>query len=101
MSNTTQEFPAFVRMADAGPARSSRLVIVDGAPGGMDARARSDPARLNRPGAKEPWDVLDERLRLREDVLCEEVWSLEEHEHPTDCLLPISGIRHPHFHPAR
>jgi hypothetical protein len=38
MSNTTQEFSAFVRLANADPAKSPKVVIVDGAQGGMDAR---------------------------------------------------------------
>lgn len=62
MSNTTQEFSAFVRIANADPARSPSLVIVDGAQGGMDAKAWAVSGRPDRAGARNPWDVLDDRL---------------------------------------
>jgi hypothetical protein len=57
MSNTTQEFSAFVRLADADPDKSPMVVIVDGAQGGMTANAWANP------GARNPWEVLDRRLR--------------------------------------
>jgi len=63
MSNTTQEFSAFVPLASADPARSPQLVIVDGAQGGMDAKAWAVSGRPDRPNSRNPWDVLDERLR--------------------------------------
>ncbi|MBM4088017.1 MAG: SGNH/GDSL hydrolase family protein [Planctomycetes bacterium] len=63
MSNTTQEFSMFVLLANADSAKSPNVVIVDGAQGGMDARAWADPGSVNRPGARTPWDVLDERLQ--------------------------------------
>jgi hypothetical protein len=44
MSNTTQEFSKFKEMADADPAKSPRVVIVDGAQGGRDAARWSDAA---------------------------------------------------------
>jgi hypothetical protein len=43
MSNTTQEFSAFKPMADADPAKDSRLVVVDGAQGGVTALDWSSP----------------------------------------------------------
>jgi hypothetical protein len=56
MSNTTQEFSAFKRIADADPAKSSHLVIVDGAQGGQAAEQwAAVDAR--------PWGVADQRLR--------------------------------------
>lgn len=63
MSNTTQEFSAFVRLASADPAKSPKLVIVDGAQGGMDARAWAASGRPARPDSRNPWEVLDERLQ--------------------------------------
>ena len=44
MSNTTQEFSKFKELADADPAKSPRVVIVDGAQGGRDAARWSDAA---------------------------------------------------------
>jgi hypothetical protein len=55
MSNTTQEFSAFKRIADADARKSPALTIVDGAQGGQDAEIVKDPnARF--------WTVVDRRL---------------------------------------
>ncbi len=56
MSNTTQEFSAFKPMADADPSRDPRLVIVDGAQGGMTALDWSSTGCSC-------WSVLEQRLR--------------------------------------
>lgn len=72
MSNTTQEFSAFVRLANADPAKSPQVVIVDGAQGGMDAKAWAVSGRPDQPGSRNPWDVLDDRLR-QADVADEQV----------------------------
>jgi hypothetical protein len=63
MSNTTQEFSAFVRLANADAEKSPKVVIVDGAQGGMDARAWAELDKANRPGAVDPWTALDRRLQ--------------------------------------
>ena len=44
MSNATQEFSAFKRLADADPRKSASVTIVDGAQGGQDAVRISNPA---------------------------------------------------------
>jgi hypothetical protein len=62
MSNTTQEFSAFVRLANADREKSPKVVIVDGAQGGMDARAWAEPDKINRPNTVDPWTTLDRRL---------------------------------------
>lgn len=63
MSNTTQEFSTFMRLAKADREISRHVVLVDGAQGGMDSQAWADPVRGSRTnGKKNPWDVLDERL---------------------------------------
>jgi lysophospholipase L1-like esterase len=55
MSNTTQEFQAFKRLADADPRKSPSVLVVDGAQGGHDAERIKDPsARF--------WSVIDQRL---------------------------------------
>ncbi len=56
MSNTTQEFSAFMPMANADPQKHPRLVVVDGAQGGMTA------ADWLNPGCS-CWAALDNRLR--------------------------------------
>jgi PKD domain len=43
MSNTTQEFSIFVRLANSDRAKNPQLVIVDGAQGGQDASRWTDP----------------------------------------------------------
>ena len=43
MSNTTQEFSAFQRLAATDPDKSPSLVTVDGAQGGMTAARIKDP----------------------------------------------------------
>jgi len=55
MSNTTQEFQIFKRLADADPRKNPRVTIVDGAQGGQDAIRSSDPAAPF-------WQVVDQRL---------------------------------------
>ena len=55
MSNTTQEFSAFKRLADADREKSSNLVIVDGAQGGQTAQIWATQNSL--------WQELDSRLQ--------------------------------------
>jgi hypothetical protein len=55
MSNTTQEFSAFVPLARTDPARDTHLAVVDGAQGGQTASAWSHPACPC-------WTVLEQRL---------------------------------------
>lgn len=63
MSNTTQEFSTFMRLAKADREISRHVALIDGAQGGMDSQAWADPVRGSRTnGKKNPWDVLDERL---------------------------------------
>src|SRR6266700_3827095 len=44
MSNTTQEWQAFVQLARANASRNPALTIVDGAQGGQDAEIVKDPS---------------------------------------------------------
>jgi len=62
MSNTTQEFSEFVRIANADAAKSSNVVIVDCAQGGMEVMRWATAAGANATGPN-PWRTLDERLR--------------------------------------
>jgi hypothetical protein len=55
MSNTTQEFSAFVPLANGDAERDSHLVVVDGAQGGQTAGVWADPTSM-------PWTVVDMRL---------------------------------------
>ncbi|HUT95760.1 MAG TPA: hypothetical protein VMY37_40270 [Thermoguttaceae bacterium] len=63
MSNTTQEFSAFVRLANADPAKSPNVVIVEGAQGGMEASDWAYPEKRFRQERPSPWDVLDRRFQ--------------------------------------
>lgn len=56
MSNTTQEFQAFLALASGDPAKDPRLSIVDGAQGGQTA------ADWANPGCQ-CWTTLDTRIR--------------------------------------
>jgi hypothetical protein len=58
MSNTTQEFQAFMKLATDDPDNSPALKLVDGAMGGWDAR------RVSRP-AGGYWTAVDRRLRAQ------------------------------------
>ncbi|HSH95997.1 MAG TPA: hypothetical protein VK968_17760 [Roseimicrobium sp.] len=56
MSNTTMEYSRFKQLADADPARSPRVVLIDGAQGGQTGLRWADP--------KSPlWQKVDERLQ--------------------------------------
>jgi len=61
MSNTTQEFSTFQRIADADPNKSPQVTIVDCAQGGQAARQWAYPQA--GPGGLTPWDVMDQRLK--------------------------------------
>jgi Cu/Ag efflux protein CusF len=61
MSNTTQEFSAFKRLADADKEKSPRLVIVDGAQGSMSANRIVNPD--DKGTGTKYWDTVDDRLR--------------------------------------
>jgi hypothetical protein len=60
MSNTTQEFEVFQQIANADPAKNRRLVIVDGAQGGMTASRIVNPD--DHAGGTQYWSTVDERL---------------------------------------
>ena len=64
MSNTTQEFSRFKRLADSDSAKSSSVVIVDCAQDGMEASMwakEEDEAGIF--GNQNPWNVQRDRLR--------------------------------------
>jgi len=56
MSNTTQEFSTFVRLAQSDSVRDADVVVVDGAQGGQDARDWSDPKHAT-------WSQVENRLK--------------------------------------
>lgn len=62
MSNTTQEFSQFMRLASADKTKSSDVVIFDGAQGGMEALAWAKPESITRGQGRDPWATLDQRL---------------------------------------
>lgn len=61
MSNTTQEFSTFKRLADADKDKNPALVLVDGAQGGMTAARIKDPD--DKGSGTKYWDVVDQRLK--------------------------------------
>jgi hypothetical protein len=60
MSNTTQEFSTFVRIANPDPSRNPRLVIVDGAQGGMSADRILNPN--DGSSGTQFWTTVNQRL---------------------------------------
>src|SRR5262249_10490643 len=72
MSNTTQEFRAFMRLAARDPDTSPSVVLVDGAQGGMEASAWANPEKVTRAGRPDPWSVRDCGLQQAE-VTAEQV----------------------------
>ena len=103
MSNTTQEFSAFKRIADADARKNPVLTIVDGAQGGQDAEIVKDPnARF--------WAVVDQRLGAAgataaqvRAVWLKEAIARESNPFPADAkrlkadLAAIVGILHIRF----
>jgi len=93
MSNTTQEFSAFKRLADADPRKASDVTIVDGARGGQDAEIVKDPnARF--------WSVVEQRLQLAgaTDAQVQAVWlkeaiARESEPFPTDATQLENDLR--------
>ncbi|MEX0716103.1 MAG: hypothetical protein WD066_05935 [Planctomycetaceae bacterium] len=63
MSNTTQEFSQFVRLANESGKKSPRVVLVDGAQGGMEAQSWAEAGAARGGRRVDPWEVLDQRLR--------------------------------------
>ena len=59
MSNCTQEFSAFKALADRDSQRDPRVLLVDGAQGGMTAARIQDP---ESPEGRRYWATSDERL---------------------------------------
>lgn len=62
MSNTTQEFQAFMRLASQEPVKSASVVIVDGAQGGMEASDWAKPEERYQKERPDPWTTLARRL---------------------------------------
>lgn len=60
MSNTTQEFSMFQNLAARDEEKNPRVVLVDGAQGGMTAAVIQN---LDGPRGKQFWDRVDERLK--------------------------------------
>jgi hypothetical protein len=63
MSNTTQEFSVFKKIADADPNKSPRVVIVDCAQGGQAAHQWAYPEVVVAQNKPSPWDVMDQRIK--------------------------------------
>jgi hypothetical protein len=64
MSNTTQEFNAFIPLCAAQKGLSPNLLIVDCAQGGQEALAWSTAKQRGGDGPT-PWDVMHERLKKK------------------------------------
>lgn len=78
MSNTTQEFTEFMRLAAADPEVNPRLAIVDGAQGGQTAAVTAEA------GANY-WKVVDERMKAAGATAAQvqAVWLKQANAQPT------------------
>jgi len=87
MSNTTQEFSAFVPLANADPEKNSRLVIVDAAEGGQDANLISNPNATY-------WTDVDQKLQAASVTpqQVEAVWLKEARANPTEAFPDDAAI---------
>ena len=56
MSNTTMEYSRFKQLAEADPAKSKNVIIVDGAQGGQSAKRWANPLAPS-------WSKVDDRLK--------------------------------------
>jgi hypothetical protein len=63
MSNTTQEFSAFQKMAGESPLKNEHMVIVDGAQGGQDAADWVKPKERFRNEKPSVWEQVERRLK--------------------------------------
>jgi hypothetical protein len=81
MSNTTQEFSTFKRLADADPAKSPALVIVDGAQGAQEATRWDDDT-----AKPQPWQTAEQRLKVAgvTPAQVEVVWLKQARHGPAD-----------------
>ena len=86
MSNTTQEFSTFVRLAQSDAVRDADVVIVDGAQGGQDARDWSDPKHAT-------WTQVDARLKKAgvSAAQVQAVWLKQAIARPTGDFAPSSA----------
>ena len=63
MSNTTQEFSTFKKLADADPNKPPSVVIVDCAQGGQAAHQWAYPDEGRNKERPSPWTVMDQRIK--------------------------------------
>lgn len=82
MSNTTQEFSRFQELAKADPAKSAKVVLVDGAQGGQTAMVWA------RSGDSPVWHTVDARLKAAgvAPQQVEVVWLKQANAHPTEAF---------------
>jgi hypothetical protein len=83
MSNTTQEFSTFKRRADADARKNPRLLLVDGAQGGMAARQIENPD--DHGTGTRYWATVDQRL---------------EAEHVTRAQVEVAWIKQADMQPS-
>ncbi len=78
MSNTTQEFSAFIGLSMQDALRDPHVAVVDGAQGGQDAKAWVDPNANT-------WTVVEQRLRAAgiTDAQVQVIWLKQAQASPT------------------
>jgi len=84
MSNTTQEFSFFKKLADDDPNKSPDVVIVDCAQGGQAANDWAYPQKQAKKDRPSPWEVMDERLKKADvtDAQVQLCWLKQAQKNP-------------------
>ena len=84
MSNTTQEFSSFKKLADADPNKSPSVVIVDCAQGSQAAHEWAYPDQRRNKKRPTPWNVMDQRMRKAKVVSAQVqvVWIKQAQKNP-------------------
>lgn len=91
MSNTTQEYQAFIQQVNAFPNKQARLRVIDGAQGGQDAVTIADPTA-------QFWTNVDQRLAQQglTPAQVQAVWLKEAIAGPAN-VAPGPFPAHPQF----
>lgn len=84
MSNTTQEFSLFKKLADADPNKFPYVVIVDCAQGGQAAGDWAYPEKRSTKDRPSPWVVMEQRLEKADvkDAQVQVVWLKQAQKSP-------------------
>jgi hypothetical protein len=95
MSNTTQEFSFFKKLADVDPNKSPSVVIVDCAQGGQAAHEWVFPDERQNKKRPTPWNVMDQRMGKAgvTSAQVQAVWIKQAQKNPAGRLSYTLAVR--------